>query len=69
MKDLEVITKSEILKGAKDSLDKTMPSAFVPTLNDINLELCTLAQSVTVGGKSVEQGIADFKTAAQALLE
>lgn len=69
MKDLEVVTKSEILKGAKDSLDKTMPSAFVPVLNDINLELCTLAQSITVGGKSVDQGIADFKKAAQALLE
>ena len=34
MKDLEVVAKSEILKGAKDSPDKTMPSAFVPELNE-----------------------------------
>lgn len=69
MKDLKVVTESEILKGAKDSLGKTMPSAFVPALSDINLELCTLAQSVTVGGKDVDQAIADFKNAAQALLK
>lgn len=69
MKDLKVVTESEILKGAKDSLDKTMPSAFVPALSDINLELCTLAQAITVGGKDVDQAIADFKTAAQALLK
>jgi multiple sugar transport system substrate-binding protein len=69
MKDLKVVTESEILKGAKDSLGKAMPSAFVPALSDINLELCTLAQSITVGGKDVDQAIADFKAAAQALLK
>ncbi len=60
---------SPVLKGAADSIGKTVPSAFVPALNDINLELATLAQAVTVGGKSVDDAIASFKTAASALLK
>lgn len=60
---------SAVLKGAAGSIEKTVPSAFVPKLNDINLELATLAQSVTVGGKSVDEGIQNFKSAASALLE
>lgn len=59
---------SEVLKGAAGSIEKTVPSAFVPKLSDINLELCTLAQAVTVGGKSVDEGIASFKSAAANLV-
>lgn len=63
------IVNNDILKGAANSLEKTVPTVLVPTLDDLNLELCTLAQAVTVGGNSVDEVIEDFKQAANALLE
>ncbi len=69
MSSIDAVVNNEILKGAANSVEKTVPSAFIPTLNDLNLELCTLAQSITVGGKSVDEGIASFKKAAEALVD
>ena len=34
---------------------------MIETLNDLNLELCTLAQNITLNGMSVDDGIAAFK--------
>ena len=68
MKDLDVIVNNPVTKGAADSLTKTTQIAFIPKLNDLNLELTKLAQDITVGGKSVDDAIAGFKKAAGALV-
>ncbi len=68
MKDLDVIVNNPITKGAADSLTKTTQIAFIPKLNDFNLELTKLAQDITLGGKSVDDAIASFKKAAGALV-
>ncbi len=69
MADLEAVINSDILKGAANSLDKTRPTTFIPAMNDLNLEITTLAQSITVGDKDIDAAIADFKTAANALID
>lgn len=58
-----------VLAGAAGSAENVTAQVFVPQINDLNLELCTLAQSVTVSGKDVDTAIADFKKAAEAILE
>lgn len=69
MADMDAVVKSEILKGAASSIDKAQATPFIPAMNDLNLELCTLAQAVTTGGKSVDEGLADFNKAAKALTD
>jgi len=69
MKDIEAVVESSILKGAANSLEKTRPTTFIPAMNDLNLELTTLAQSITVGDKDIDSAIKDFKTAANALID
>ncbi|GHV24954.1 hypothetical protein AGMMS4952_01570 [Spirochaetia bacterium] len=69
MSGMTAITNSNVLKGAAGSINKAQPVPFVPAMNDLNLELCTLAQAVTVGGVPVNTAIARFKTAAAALLQ
>ncbi|GHV52513.1 hypothetical protein AGMMS49579_09910 [Spirochaetia bacterium] len=69
MSGMTAITASNVLKGASDSINKAMPVPFVPAMNDLNLELCTLAQAVTVGGTEVNAAIAKFKAAAASLLQ
>jgi len=68
MSDLDAVVNSPILAGASGSLDKTVPSPFIPTLSDLNLELCSLAQAVTVGDEDVDTAIADFKDSANAVI-
>ncbi|RPF49029.1 multiple sugar transport system substrate-binding protein [Hydrogenoanaerobacterium saccharovorans] len=68
MENMDTIVNNKILKGAVGSVSKVKSITSIPTLSDLNLELCTLAQSVTVGGKSVEQGIADFQAAAEGIV-
>lgn len=53
-----------VLEGAASSVDNLMTTPFIPTLTDLNLELCTLAQNVTVGGADVDTAIADFAKSA-----
>jgi multiple sugar transport system substrate-binding protein len=69
MKDMEVVVNSPVLKGAASSLSKTVPSTFIPTLSELNLELCTLAQAVTLGDQDVGQAIEEFIVAANAVIE
>lgn len=69
MADMDAVVKSEILKGAASSIDKAQATPFIPAMNDLNLELCTLAQAVTTGGKSVDEGLADFSKTAKALTD
>ena len=42
---------------------------FIPQNSDLNLELCALAQAVTVGKTDVDKAIADFKKAAEMILD
>ena len=62
------IQNSSILKGAADSINSAKPNVFIPGLSDLDLELCTLAQSITVGRKSVDDGISTYKSAANAII-
>lgn len=56
------------LAGAKDAVNTAIAAPSVAAQNDLNLELCALAQAVTVSGEDVDNAIADFKTAAEGLL-
>lgn len=64
-----ITADNQILKGAANSIEKALPTPLIPRLNDLYLELTTFAQAITVGGKSVDEGIAEFKEAANALLD
>ena len=68
MAGMTAISDSSILSGAADAVSKTVASPFVSTLNDLNLELCTLAQAVTVGGESFDTAYPTFEKAAGALV-
>ncbi len=57
-----------VLEGATGSAENVVAQTFVPTLSDLNLELCTLAQGVTVSGKDVDTAIEEFKKAAEGIL-
>lgn len=57
-----------VLMGAAGSAENVKAQVFVPQISDLNLELCTLAQAVTVSGKDVDTAIADFQKAAEAIL-
>lgn len=66
MKDLKV---NPVLDGAKDSISNVTPITFIPQLGDLNLELCTLAQNVTVNKEDVATAIEQFKSAAAPMTE
>ncbi|MDR2480476.1 MAG: extracellular solute-binding protein [Treponema sp.] len=69
MSGMAAIASSNVLKGAAGSVEKAMPVPFIPAMDNLNLELCTLAQAVTVGGVEMNTAIGRFKSAAQGLLE
>lgn len=69
MSGMASITESPVLKGAAAAGSKTLATAFVPAQSDLNLELCTLAQAVTLGGQSFEEAYPTFQKAVEALLE
>lgn len=58
----------ELLVPSADATTQAKPVPLVAALNDFNLELCTLAQAVTVSDKDVDTAIADFETSANAIL-
>jgi multiple sugar transport system substrate-binding protein len=66
MSGMTAITRSNVLKGAAGSIDKALPVPFIPAMGDLNLELCTLAQAVTVGGADLNAALTRFKSAAVA---
>ncbi len=69
MAEMASILENPVLKGASTAGDKTIATPFIAAQNDFNLELCTLAQAVTVGGQSFDDAYPTFKKAAEALLE
>lgn len=62
------VDDSPILAGALGSAENTKTQPGIAKTSDLNLELCTLAQAVTVSKTEVDTAIANFKTAAEALL-
>ncbi len=68
MSGMEAIVNSNILKGASKSLEKLAVMPNIPRLNDLNLELCTLAQAVTVSDTPVDEAIENFRTAMEAIM-
>lgn len=65
MADMEL---NPVLKGAAGSIDNLASAPFVPAQADLNLELCTLAQAVTVSKTDVETAIANFESAASGIV-
>ena len=49
-----------VLEGATGSQGNLKPVPMIETLGDLNLELCTLAQNITLNGMSVEDAVAAF---------
>jgi multiple sugar transport system substrate-binding protein len=68
MANLDSINNNPVLKGAAQSASNVKAQPFIPQLKDINLELCTLAQAVTVGDEAVSTAIEKFKNRAQSKL-
>ncbi|MEY8356494.1 extracellular solute-binding protein [Lachnospiraceae bacterium 54-53] len=68
MKDMEAVKSSPILNGAGNSVEKAEPVLMFPTLSDFYLELCSLAQAVTVGGEDVDTALQNFQNSVQPLL-
>ena len=68
MEDMDAVVNSEFLKGAQDAVDAAVPVYQFPTLSDFNLELCALAQAITVGDEDVASAIENFKSTVQPLL-
>jgi len=68
MEKMDAVVNNPILKGAVKSTEASIAVPLIPKLNDFNLELCSLAQAITVNGKQVPQAIDDFKASATKIL-
>ncbi len=66
MADMEL---NPVLEGAKGSESEVISQPFIPEISDIDLELASLAQAVTVNQKDVDGAIAEFKTKAETILK
>lgn len=65
---MEDVTMNPVLEGATGSAEHVVAQTFVPAISDLNLELCTLAQAVTVSDKDVDTAIEEFRKAAEGIL-
>jgi multiple sugar transport system substrate-binding protein len=68
MANISGVVNNPVLKGASGSVSNVTASPAIAQLNDLNLELCSLAQAVTVGNEDVDAAIADFKKVTNAKL-
>lgn len=57
-----------MLEASADATTQAIPVPLIPALNDFNLELCTLAQAVTLSDEDVDTAIAEFESSANAIL-
>jgi len=64
MASMESVVNNGILKGASPAAGRVQVQTFIPRISDLNLELCSLAQAVTVGKQDVSSAIARFKSSA-----
>lgn len=65
MADMEL---NPVLQGAAVSIDNLSSAPFVAAQADLNLELCTLAQAVTVSDTDVDTAIANFEKTASGMV-
>lgn len=68
MERMEGVNNSAFLAGARDTVNHLSPSLMFPTVADFNLELCALAQAVTMGDEEVTAAAEDFEKTVQHLL-
>ena len=68
MSDMESVVNSGVLKGASSSISNVRKVPYVSAMSDISLDLCTLAQAVTVSNTSVDQAIEAFVRSASVKL-
>lgn len=64
MSAIESVVNNSILKGASGAAGKVQAQTFIPKISALNLELCSLAQAVTVGKQDVGEAIEKFKSTA-----
>ena len=69
MAEMEAITNSALLSGASDCLTSAKAITFIPTINDLCLEICTLAQDVTLNDTDFETAYEKFVAAALNIIE
>lgn len=68
MSSIAGVVNNSVLKGASGSVGNVTAPTAIPQLNEVNLELCSLAQAVTVGNENVDSAISDFKKVTNAKL-
>ena len=64
MATMESVMNNGILKGASAAAGRVQVQSFIPRISNLNLELCSLAQAVTVGKQDVAASIEKFKNTA-----
>ncbi|MDT4762189.1 extracellular solute-binding protein [Sphaerochaeta sp. PS] len=64
MASMESVVNNGILKGASPAAGRVRVQTFIPQISTLNLELCSLAQAVTVGKQDVSSAIEKFKASA-----
>ncbi|MGH0053592.1 MAG: ABC transporter substrate-binding protein [Sphaerochaetaceae bacterium] len=64
MAAMESVVNNGILKGASPAAGNVKVQPFIPRISDLNLELCALAQAVSVGNEDVATAIKEFKETA-----
>lgn len=69
MAEMKSIQESTLLGGAASSLESAQACPFIPALNDFCLELCTLAQNVTLNHESFDTAYAAFVDAAKGIID
>ena len=57
-----------ILEQSKSANTNLAPLPMITNLNDFALEVCGLAQAITVGGEEVEPALENFKKSAATIL-
>lgn len=68
MADMESVATSGVLKGASGAAGRVKAQTFIPKLSEVYLEMCSLAQAVTVGNADLDTAIAEFKKSVSAKL-
>ena len=69
MADMPGVVESPILQGAADSLKTAKATPQVAGMDDLNLELCTLVQAVTVSNTPIDKAVNDYLKVNKELLE
>ncbi|MBI9096614.1 MAG: extracellular solute-binding protein [Sphaerochaeta sp.] len=64
MANMESVANNGVLKGASPAAGRVRAQTIIPQISALNLELCSLAQAVTVGKQDVSSAIEKFKTSA-----